>query len=228
MLHHRHCPFARLTLLWVFLFACVTRPLYASPVDDLASPDQSVRDTAAAFLRTNYISVGSTHWDTLLAPLKIGEAKTNVLALLQSIGATNTSSRPYTNHTTSETYWLDDYWWVVCIYHDTNDTLAYVEVFPQSYRIKVEAPPHFTGRWTAYYVTGQIFHETYYEDGKRHGPDVIYRADGAPRFIGHYVHGLLEGESISFYPDGHIDCWVTRKAGKIVKTYKTYYEDTPP
>jgi len=224
MLRHGHCPFTRLTLLWVFLFACVTRPLYATPVADLASPVQSVRDAAAAFLRANYTPPARTNWDGLLASLKIGEAETNIEARLDSIGVTNACG--FDKGLMSHTYYqLDDAWVLYCNYTISNSTLAAVEILNSVRSAWLNPPPHFTGRWVVYYVNGQKCNERYCQDGKSHGPDTYFNHDGSKRTISHYVHGLAEGERISYYPDGRIETWSAYKAGQPVGRFINYNED---
>ena len=203
MLRHGHCPFARLTLLWVFLFACVTRPLYATPVADLASPDQSVRDTAAAFLRANYTPPARTNWDGLLASLRIGDTESNIEARLQWVGPTNIQKLKW-DPTTPEDFRLDDVWNLHCEFWNSNNTLVSVKLCPDIRHIWVIPPPHFTGRWTLYHVNGRKFTEAYFQEGKMNGRFVCFNSDGTQYSIYHYNHGIEDGEYVRFYPDGHI------------------------
>jgi hypothetical protein len=63
----------------------------AAPRDDLSSPVQATRDAAAKTLRASYKPAPRSKWEPVVAALKKGTTKANVLA--SNIGTVTTAAR---------------------------------------------------------------------------------------------------------------------------------------
>lgn len=200
--------------------------LIASPLSDLASPSQEVRDATAKILLATYVAPSRTNWDSLINKLKLGASKTNILELLS----------PYTNNIEGgggsgivewERYRLDDRWLLECSYtlNTSSNVFTHCALIEQMRSIWVEPPTNFTGVWRTYWANGQKSGEGYYKDGKPDGDGIGFYSDGAKVLVHHWVNGVSEGEEIGFYRSGRIKYKGQYKIGKQVGHWFWYKED---
>jgi hypothetical protein len=183
---------------------CSVGGLWASPRSDLESPSPATRAAAAKILRANPVPHPATNWNSLLAALRVGDLKTNVLEKLRPSHARLEFS--YDDTAKSgwvEDYRLDDLWLLYCRYHSVSNTLIETKLFQEWRPIYLQPPPHFTGVWTTYYANGQKLHQTRYKDGD------------------------YDGDDIGYYPSGRVGYWGRRKGkrGEPVGTGTEYKED---
>ena len=198
---HRH---GRLFLAIFFFLGCVEN-LLASPINDLASTNQEVRDAAAKVLRETYVMPPQTNWDFLVAKLKLGTPKTNVLEILGHF-TNNIEGGGGSGATEMERYRLDDLWLLECSYTGNGSDRELTHLgFIQGLRfVIVEAPTGFTGVWRTYYVNGQECGEGCYTNGIAEGEGFGFYPDGSKLIVNHVTNGVLEGEEVCFYPSGKI------------------------
>ena len=193
----------------------------ASPVEDLASPDQAVRDRAAAELRTTFKSTPESKWTPVLAKIQEGQSQDDVEKELRAIQAINESAANR-NEYSEYVYRLDDEWIFVCRFVDNKLTRRELERWPRS---PLLIPPgDFTGRWVLYYINGQKCEECDYKNGRKDGECITYYWDGSKHSVEHYQDGLMQGDDMAFYPSGAIAHKGRRDRDKAVGTY-TYYDN---
>ena len=60
------------------------------------------------------------------------------------------------------------------------------------------------GKWTSYYVDGQVWTVNHFNLGVYHGDYFMYNKDGTPRIIGHYNSGNESGHWVFYADDGSI------------------------
>jgi len=73
----------------LLVFGCLlVAGVSASPLEDLRSPSQQVRDAAAASLRTSFVPPPRSRWEPVLAALRPGDSKDLVLQVLQPYSVT--------------------------------------------------------------------------------------------------------------------------------------------
>src|SRR5437899_5640789 len=68
-------------LLWSSLFLPAANA-FASPLSDLSSPSQEVRDKAAEIVRREYAPPSRHNWEWILQSVKSGDTKRNFFKLL--------------------------------------------------------------------------------------------------------------------------------------------------
>ena len=211
-------------LLITLLICCCGASLLGSPVSDLSSPSQEVRDAAAKILRGSYAAPSRTNWDFVVSAITKGMAKTNVLKLLSPYKVKSEGGFGG-GGSYSEMYRLDDAWMLVCGYRQKDDVLI-ERLLSMSLRYVWVAPTtNFTGTWVIYFVNGQKSREIHYENGKYHGEFIMYSPDGARSVIQHYDHRVAEGTDTGYYASGRIKYRGVYKAGKQSGTWIWYNED---
>ncbi len=156
-----------------------------SPIDDLASPNQAVRDKAAEVLRATFKSTPESKWAPTIEKITKGQSKKEVQELLRPLNATWEVSMG-TGQTHSEVYRLDSEWLLSCGFHNTGDTLIDRKLTRSLKHIWVAPPNTYTGVWTAYFVNGQKSHVVNYKNGKYFGEFISYHWDGSTRSVQHY------------------------------------------
>jgi hypothetical protein len=175
----------------------------ASPAADLSSPSPEIRVAAAAKLRVSYRPPPRASWDSLLAKLKLGDARTNVEAILKANAVAEGAGMGGAGFS-HISHRLDEAWVLKCQYRwgsagwrqETLDARS-LELRP-SY-VNVAAPTNFTGVWILYYVNGQKCMETYMKDGVWSGDQVNYLDDGHKWIIKHYEPGSPEIGYTQYY-----------------------------
>lgn len=207
---------AGIVLLWLVAVA------HATPATDLASPSQATRDTAAKVLRASYRPPARATWTRLLASIKLGSTKPQVVAQLA----------PY--HTTEEMglagggaetvhYRLDDRWLLRCSFSTRGDaTLLAVGLTEQLRHVWVEPPAQFTGVWTVYFASGRRSHEIHYENGAYAGVFTSFHPTGRKAVVQTYAAGRIEGDDIGYHPSGRIAYRGRYAGGKRVGTWTHY------
>ncbi|MDB6110413.1 MAG: hypothetical protein JWR69_2163 [Pedosphaera sp.] len=209
-------------LLGLLMFCCSVSGLSASPRSDLSSTNQETREAAAKILRATYTPPPRTKWDALVASLKIGASKTNVLSLI----------RPFIVHSqggagsgTFEAcqYRLDDLWILEC--HYDRDIFSGCKLFPGTLEIWAVPPPGFTGLWRTYYVNGQKSMEIHYVSGKHDGEFTTFYDDGSRAVLTHFVADIQEGEDTGYFRSGKLNYRGVYKANAQVGTWTWFNED---
>jgi antitoxin component YwqK of YwqJK toxin-antitoxin module len=195
-----------------------------SPSADLSSQSQEVRDAAAKILRANAKPPSKLKWILLMARIRHGENKTNVLKLLRPYnvmtygGVRISSFGPY-----YEDYQLDDYWILECRYQD-NDSLMERKLGSGWRPYAVWPSTKFTGVWINYYANGQKFTECCYTNGFRDGDFLEYSADGSKKMAIKYDHGHEQSRTV-YYPSGRIHQQMQSRDGHIDGLCIDYNED---
>jgi hypothetical protein len=212
------------TLLWVFL--CWVNTAGASPSSDLGSPSQEVRDAAAKILRATYTPPSRTNWDSVIASIKVGTPKTNVLELLRTFNA-QPEGCGGGGGIENELYRLDELWLLECTYHFgiSNLVFAGCALRQQLRFISVEPPTNFTGIWTVYYINGQKSGQGNFKEGRPEGESIRFYPDGSKALVNHSTNGVLNGEETGFFPSGRVKYRGLYEAGSQVGKWIWYNED---
>jgi hypothetical protein len=201
---------------------CSTNGLSASPRSDLSSTNQQTRDAAAKILRATYVPPPRTNWDSLIASLKLGSAKTNIISSLERVivrpeggGGSGTFE--------AHQFRLDDVWILECYFN--SDVFSGSKLFSSVLDVWVDPPPNFTGLWTTYQVNGQKSYELYYKVGQRDGAVTSFYDDGSRAVLTHFVAGMQEGDETGYYPSGKVSYRGVYKTNAMVGTWTHYNED---
>lgn len=125
----------------------------ASPVDDLASPDPSVRATASEKIRKLELYHPTSHdrWDKLLSVLKKNDTIKATLEHLQTAGA-SVSPDEFVPADVDEGFQLDDFWMLETFFHDGKLVSWHLLSSPRL--VDVPPPPKYTGTWMVYRLNG--------------------------------------------------------------------------
>lgn len=200
--------------------------LPVSPRSDLASSAQEMRDTAAKVLLTTYSPPARTNWEPLVAAIKIGSSKTNVLETIRRFCPdAQAEGGDASGSWCSESYRLDDLWMLECGFLCTSNTLLRIQLSERLRYVWVDPPPGFTGTWTTYFANGSRSHEIQYKDGKYDGEFTAFRPDGSKCYVQHYAAHGAEGEDTGYFPSGRVMYKGVYKGGKQVGTWTWYSED---
>lgn len=175
----------------------------ASPVSELSSPSQAVRDAAAKILRETFKPPARTNWNQLVKSLKPGMARSNVLKLLAP-KIRSSENGGGTAETESEVYRLDDLWIIQCYYNrvDSSKKLLKYELKEQLQCVHPKVPDGFSGIWIEYYVNGEKCGQSRFRNGLVEGECVSFYPDGSKWIVNHVSKGVLEGDEICYYPSG--------------------------
>lgn len=206
----------------------------ASPIEDLTSPNQAVRDKAAAELRITFKSTPKSKWTPLIAKIANFQSEDEVTETLRTMNATleatsgygegvvsaNASGHPYRIKETG--YRLDGSWILRCRF--VNDKLAEHKLVLAPKAVALDPPKDFTGRWVTYRIDGQKCTEEDYIRGRRHGDRIVYYYDGS-KLEEHYQDDMPDGEELYYYPSGKIAQKSRHKMGEAVGTW-TWYDET--
>jgi len=157
---------------------CIVGEIFCSPVTDLSSPSQEIRDSAAKVLRDDYHMPSRKRWEPILAAIKIGDHYEKIMEIIRPFKATPEMCVAG-GSTSSENYRLDDLWLLSCLFRTSEHTLIRCGLTDFWRNIWVAPPPHFTGIWTTYYANGQRSHEIHYVNGAYEGAFTTYGPDGS-------------------------------------------------
>ena len=200
----------------------------ASPIDDLASPDQMVRDKAAAVLRTTYQSAPESKWTPTIDKIKKGLPEKEIRELLLQLKVTEEASCG-DGETHSHVFRLDNDWILDCQFKsavDPGDEILIdrkLSQYPKG--VEVYAPEDYTGRWVIYFINGNKGVESNYKNGQYIGENIVYYPNGSMRFIQHYTEKGLDGYWTGYHPSGSVEYCTPFKEGKEVGT-ETWYDET--
>jgi len=208
------------------LFVILLLSLIANgtPIGDLASPDQAIRDSAAAELRTTFQNNPKTKWTAIIEKIKGGQTKTEILELLKPFNVTEEGGfGSGQSHTKS--YRLDNEWILNCWFHNEGDILTGRELAPSMKYVWVEPPKDFTGSWVIYFINGKKSHQIDYANGNYFGTFISYHSGGAKAVVQHYTAAGCDGEDTGYFPSGRISYRAHYKSGNPVGTWIWYDED---
>lgn len=198
----------------------------ASPVEGLASPEQAVRDRAAAEIRETYRVIAESRWELVAKEVKPGMTKEEIRTVFLSRGV---NSWPEAGVGTGSMHVaavrLDDEWVFRGIYKNDTKALLSGEVARVVRTIIVDPPKDYTGVWTLYFTNGQKSSVANYRDGHFFGEVVFFHSDGQQAGIQRYDADGLTGDSIGYYPSGQVRYVGHHRAGKQVGTWTWYKED---
>jgi hypothetical protein len=207
----------------LFLVAALQLP--ASPLADLASPDQATRDAAAKILRASYQPPPRTKWEPLLAKLTPGLSGKELRKLLMPYPGEGSASG---GGGTTSSFRLDDAWELTIATDDRNDG-ALMNYAPQLSRrlrqIWVAPPKNYTGVWTTYYVNGQKGSVIDYRNGQYFGTFTSYHSNGFKGGVQHFDETGCNGEEIDYYPSGRISARGQYTHNRETGTWTWYNED---
>jgi len=203
--------------------------LRATPLEDLKSHTQEIRDAAAKTLRSSYTPTGRTNWDTVLVKLKKGDTKKTLFDLFPPFGPEQESFLDDSTSTTA-TYRLDDRWILITqwkkvdLRDPTKDKLLAFQSVEQLRQIWVTPPRNYSGIWVTYFINGQTASVINYKDGKYFGENTTYRSDGSKASVQRYeANG--DSEEIGYYPSGKMAYKGSYVKGMRSGTWITYNED---
>jgi hypothetical protein len=205
---------------------------FATPLEDLASPSQRVRDEAAVGLRKSFVVPPRKPWDELMASIKVGDTKAFVLGKLRQLNA-KPNGAVGSGQSSNESYRLDEAWilWVAFVRLDATEadadaaTVLKVSLQKDLQHIWVEPPEGFTGTWVTYFVNGQRSHLIHYAGGKYAGKFTAFRSDGSKACVQTYGPKGAEGEETGYFPSGRVAYRGFHKDGKPVGTWTHFNED---
>lgn len=198
----------------------------ASPLEDLRSPSQQVRDAAATSLRASYVPPPRSRWDTVVAAVKPGDSSDTILQLLQPYRVTRELG-PSTGQSFHLSYRLDDVWLLSCSFRrfESSDMLLEHKLIEQMRYVWVAPPADFTGTWTTYFVNGQRSHEIQYRNGQYFGTFTSFHSDGSKAVVQHYAAEGVDGEDTGYFPSGALKYKARYSKGEPTGTWVWYNED---
>jgi hypothetical protein len=160
-----------------------------APIDDLASPDQGVRDRAAEVLRATFKETPEAKWTAAIDAIKEGQTKKEVLELLRPFNVTDAGGEFETGFSPihARSYRLDHEWLLTCYFHDEDERLTGRKLVKLLEHVWVPPPENFTGTWVVYWANGHKSHEIEYKDGKYFGRFIVYHEDGSKKLVQHYA-----------------------------------------
>jgi len=179
----------KIRFIWLLLVCCSASGLSASPLSDLTSTNQNVRDAAAKILRETYTPPSGTNWDTLIASLHPGTPKTNVLSFLrpnivQTEGGGSSGTYEFCR------YRLDVSWVLECYFE--RDIFTGCKLIKYPGQMWVNPPPSFTGISTIYFSNGQTNLLIHYKNGKQDGDMIVFTEDGQISHTMRYLDGVWQ------------------------------------
>lgn len=205
-----------------FLVVCLGSKLVASPTSDLGSPSQETRDAAAKILRATYTPPSHNNWDSLVASIKIGDNKTNVIEMLRRHnikGGGGAGTGTYE----SRLFSLDDFWQLEL--SSERDLVVGCQIRQQMRDVWFLPLTNYSGVWTTYWVNGQRSAEVHVKEGKYSGEFTGFSTDGLKSYVQNFDGFNAEGEGLGFFPSGHIQYRQQFKANVQVGPTIWYNED---
>jgi hypothetical protein len=196
----------------------------ASPIGDLSSPDQGVRDKAAAELRSSFRSTPESKWTEIVGRISKGQSKKEILDLLLPTKVTAEGGAG-SGQTHSESFRLDDEWILICHFYNDGDILIDRALGQSIRQVGVKPPEHFTGLWVVYYINGTKSHEIAMRDGRYFGEFTAYHANGAKGCVQHYTDKGIDGSDTGYHPSGKVAYTGQYKEGKQIGTW-TWYDES--
>jgi hypothetical protein len=196
--------------------------LVASPTSDLSSPSQETRDAAAKILRSTYSPSPRTNWDSLVASIKVGENKTNVIEMLRRLNI-KCEGGAGTGTFESRLFRLDDLW--ILELSSEGDRIVGRELREQMRDAWVLPPTNFSGVWTTYWVNGQRSAEVHVKDGKYSGEFTGFSTNGSRAHVQQYDKHSIIGKETGFFPSGHISYQGQHETNASVGIWIWYNED---
>lgn len=192
-----------------------------SMIQDLSNPDQSVRDQAAAQLRSLFKPSSREPWQQKIDSIPKGSRRADVLAML----GLDEERDLHMSIDSMEQYRLDDTWTVRILFTGDLQTLRTIELIEQLARPWVNPPVDFMGRWVTYYVNGSKAYEIDCRDGKYQGRYRSYYANGQLLVQQHYRDHRAHGEDTGYYPSGKLMYRGLYEDGEQVGSWIHYHED---
>lgn len=192
-------------------------------VKQLESPAQADRDVAAKRLREVFEPSPRKTWEPLLATLKPGLTKKELLDKLkpeqrESQGGIGTGG----SH--MEEYRLDTTWHLRCWFLNEGNVLREATLEPRVQHVWVAPAGDFTGEWTVYFVNGQPSHVIEYYLGKYQGKFTANRPDGSKSVVQHYGPEGADGEDTGYHASGKVSYRAFYSKGKPVGVWTWYNE----
>jgi hypothetical protein len=210
------------TIITLFM-AFAIRLAAASPLDDLASPVQAVRDNAARELRASYQAIPRSKWEPVLEKIKEVQTKGELLKLLSPFHVTMELSLA-NGRSHYCLYRLVNEWTLNCWFENESEKLYDHKIGHSPKPIWVAPPKDYTGKWIAYFVNGQKSHEVNYKQGQYFGEFISFHPDGSRSYVQHYSEKGADGKDTGYYPSGKVRYHARYKDGKPVGTWVHYDE----
>ena len=204
------------TLIWSFSAA--------SPIEDLASPNQEVRDKTAAVQRATFKSTPESKWTPIVDKITKGQSKIEILKLLQPFNVTKGMGAG-SGQSHSESFRLDDEWLLTCFFYNEGDILIDRVLTPSIRQVGIKPPEDFTGQWVLYFINGIKSHEISMKNGHYFGEFIAYHANGAKAYVQHYTEKGVDGADTGYHPSGKVAYNGQHKEGKQVGTW-TWYDES--
>ena len=196
----------------------------ASPIEDLASPKQELRDKAAAELRLVFRNTPESKWTPIVDKIRKGQSKKEILELLLPVKVTEEGGAG-SGQSHSESFRLDDEWVLICYFINEGDILIDRVLTPSIRQVGVKPPEKFTGRWILYFINGTKSHEISMKNGHYFGEFIAYHANGAKAYVQHYIDNVADGSDTGYHRSGKIAYTGQHKAGKQVGTW-TWFDES--
>jgi antitoxin component YwqK of YwqJK toxin-antitoxin module len=182
---------------------------------------QAIRCILAACPRVWHNDHGETYWRTKLAQLMPGTTQEEAQQVL--------GYRARDIAGGGSGYWmglvvrLDDYWRARIDFWEGKTGDKPAELFRD---VQAISPPDllagYTGKWTSWYVNGQIYEQRDYQGGKPVGVQFGYYPDGRIRSQDHFANGVCVSRH-SWYENGQLRDQSHQDDGLTVE--KSWYEN---
>jgi hypothetical protein len=197
----------------------------ASPLDDLASPEQSVRDKAAAVQRTTFQSTPESKWTPVIDKITKGLSKKEVLNILLPFKVTEGGGAGG-GGSYSNSFRLDDEWILTCWFTNDDDILFERQLSQSLKAVGALLPDKgFTGRWVTYFPNGNKSYESDLKNGKNIGDFIAYYSSGSKCYVQHHTEKGIDGDETGYHPSGKVAYRGQYKDGKRIGTWTWYDEE---
>lgn len=197
---------------------------FASSTDDLASPQQSIRDEAAEALRKSYHEISMAKWVPVTEKIRRGQTKKEILELLRPFRVTQ-EVWGGSGQSHSGSYRLDNEWILVCWFQNEGNILINRALTRSLKYIWIAPPKEYTGKWITYFINGQKSHEINYKNGRYFGEFISFHSSGSKGVIQNYSEKGANGKDTGYFPSGRVSYRGQYKDGKQVGTWTSYDED---
>ena len=209
----------------LFAILCLAGSLASgSPAEDLASPDQGVRDKAATELRATFQSTPESKWQPVISTIKEGLTKAEIVELLRPFKI-SPEMGVGSGQSHSECYRLDDEWLLRCTFRNEGDVLIKRGLIQSIRRVDAVRPKDFSGIWVLYFVNGNKALEISIKKGHYFGKLIGYHANGARACVQHYTEEGISGDDTGYHPSGKVAYHGQYKAGKQIGKW-TWYDES--